>query len=372
MFRRWLSSGHPVGCDVGKRHIRMAQVHAWRVGVVRVSAVSRGIPADCADDPERRRATLPRLIREMFCAGDFRGREVVSVLPPESLWYRTMRLAPMPESELATAAHWVAARELGAHAESFKSAALRLGGVREAGSQKVEVATVGADLKTLDEHAGIFIEAGMNPVAIDSAACAAARLLTDSAADGSAHPAGAEPLLILDVGHQVTTLTVACCGEVKFLRVFRGGVARVVELLAHRLGIMPAQAQAICDGENAGEGAGGSTSEPSPTREATEEAWGMLAREMARDVSLSLHHYCESLAGAAPTTATTIGPHAPPEQFLGVLGDATGLEFRPPSAHLSPRWAQALNTAPEQLGTWVVACGLSTYHETAAGKGKAS
>jgi Tfp pilus assembly PilM family ATPase len=375
MFGRWLSSSQPIGCDLGKRHIRMAQVHAWRSGAVRVTAESRAIPADCVEDPERRRAALPRLLRDMLRASDFRGRDVVSVLPSETLWYRTMRLAPMPDGELATAAHWVAAKELGTHADSFKSAAFRLGAVKESGAQKMEVAAIGADLRTLDEHAEMFVQAGMTPLAIDAASCAAARLLTDDN-EAVLNPAGCDPLLILDVGHQATTLAIACRGTVKFLRGFRGGAARVVELLAQRLGITLTQAQAICDADATAAAAGAAPSEgaadEAPAREAADDAWRMFARELARDISLSLHHYCDSLGGAPPPSATTVGPCAAPEDFRAALGEATGLEFRQPAALLSPRWAQALNSSPEQLGTWVVACGLSTYCEVAMVKGKAS
>jgi Tfp pilus assembly PilM family ATPase len=354
----------------------MAQLHAWRGGAVRVSAVSRGIPLECVDDPERRQATLPRLLREMHRAGDFRGREVVSVLPSESLWYRTMRLAPMPDGELSTAAHWVAAKELGAQADSFKSAAFRLGGVKEGGSQKVEVATVGADLKTLDRHAELFVEAGMTPLAIDAASCAATRLLTDDGPELAADSSASDPLLILDVGHQATTLAVACRGAVKFVRGFRGGAGRVAELLAQRLGVTISQAQAICDAESSAQaqpaGPGAESGEPSPGREAAEDAWRMFARELARDVSLSLHHYCDALGGAAPASATTIGPCTAPQEFLAAIGEATGVEFRPVSALLPQGWARALGTTDEQLGGWIVACGLSTWREAAAAKGKAS
>jgi Tfp pilus assembly PilM family ATPase len=355
----------------------MAQVHAWREGAVRVSAVSKAVPADCVDDAERRRHALPRLLREMFRAGDFRGREVVSVLPSESLWYRTMRLAPMPEGELSTAAHWVAAKELGAQADGFKSAAFRLGGVKEGGNQKIEVAAIGADLKTLDEHAELFVEAGMTPLAIDAASCAAARLLTDNGSSPGVSSNGGDPLLILEVGHQATSLSIGWRGEVKFLRGLRGGAGRVAELLAQRLGVTLTQAQAICDSETSAPGASAAApasveQAESPSNEAAEDAWRMLARELARDVSLSLHHYCDALGGSLPPLGTTIGPCTAPEEFSAALGEATGVEFRSASALLAPGWAQALNTAPEQLGAWVVSCGLSTYREALTVKGKAS
>jgi Tfp pilus assembly PilM family ATPase len=314
----------------------------------------------------------------MFRAGDFRGRDVVSVLPAESLWYRTMRLAPMPDGELATAAHWVAAKEMGTHAESFKSAAFRLGGVKESGSQKVEVATIGADLKALDEHAELFVQAGMIPLAIDAASCAAARLLTDGGPEAAAEPGAGEPLLILEVGHQITTLAVARHGEVRFLRGFRGGAGRVAELLAQRLNVTLTQALAIRDSQAPAPAAAlAATAEPpaddaSPGRDAADDAWRMFARELARDVSLSLHHYSDALAGVLPLSGTMIGPRPAPPEFLDALGEATGLEFRPASALLSPRWPQALDTPPEQLGAWVVACGLSTYRDATAVKGKVS
>jgi Tfp pilus assembly PilM family ATPase len=253
MVRRWLSSEAPIGCSLTARHVRLTQVHGWHTARPSVTFQERALPAEAVDDADRRNAALPKLIREMLKSGDFRGRAVVSVLPPDDVWYRSMRLAPMPDGELATAAHWVAAKELGVNAETFKTEALRVGTVREADHEKVEVVAVGANLKALGDHATMLTRAGLVPIAIDAAPCAAARILTGrsgapaaaAAGSGSAGRAADDALLVIDINGRGTTMVVAGDGQVKFLRTVSGGLARVADLLAQRLAVPPRAAQEL-------------------------------------------------------------------------------------------------------------------------------
>jgi len=386
MLRKWLSSEQPIGCSLTGRHVRLAQVSGWHTASPAVTSTECALPAEAVDDAERRNAVLPKLIREMLKSADFRGRAVVSALPPEDVWYRSMRLVPMPDHELATAAHWVAAKELGINAETFKTEALRVGAVREADHEKVEVVAVGANLKALGDHAAALTRAGLVPLAIDAAPCAAARLLaghtggaTGGASSGgnggSARP-GEDGLLVIEINGRGATMVVAGERQVKFLHTAGGGVARVAELLAQRLAVPPRAAQELLS-QPAGDGGDALAASAQRVaghelRDGTSDAWGMFGRELARDVSRSLDHYCELLGGAMPSAAVVIGAAAPDAAFAEAFADLTGIRLRPVSDVLPAAQAAAMRVPAEQLGCWVVAAGLSFYHGKAEAKARAS
>jgi Tfp pilus assembly PilM family ATPase len=377
MLRRWLDSEQPIGCSFTKRHVRLAQVTGWHSGFPKVTCRQQELTAECSENTERRKATLPRIIRDMLKSADFRGRAAVSSLPPDQVWYRNMRLAPMPDHELTTAAHWVAAKELGAGADAFKSQALRIGTVREADLEKVEVVCVGANLKVLEEHAAVLARAGLVPVAIDAAPCAAARLLTGRPAEGGAREE--EALLIIDIGCGGSAVVVAANAEVRFLHNVSGGLARVADLLAQRLGVPAAAARELLASCGGGDG---DAAQPAagPPREISDDAlsegradaWRMFGRELAREVSRSLDHYCELLGGLMPSAGTVIGSAAADPAFAEAFADLTGVPVRQATDVLTAPQLKAIGVPPEQLGGWVVPAGLSFYHGTAAAKGKAS
>lgn len=373
MLRRWLSSEQPIGCGLTARHVRLAQVIGWHSGSPAVTFQERALPAEAVDDAGRRNAALPKLIREMLKSGDFRGRAVVSALPPEDVWYRSMRLAPLRDDELSTAAHWVAAKELGLNAETFKTEAMRIGAVREADHEKAEVVAVGANLKALSDHAAVLTRAGLVPVAIDVAPCAAARMLTGHSGAG-ARPAD-ETLLVIDISGRGTTIVVAGDGQVKFLRAVGGGLARVAELLAQRLAVPPRAAEELLS-QPPGDGGDAQASLPGGVtgqvlRDGTADAWGMFGRELARDVSRSLDHYCELLGGTMPSAAVVIGEAVADEAFAEAFAELTGIGLRPASEVLPPAQAAAMGTAAGELGCRVVPAGLSIFHGGPEARGQA-
>jgi Tfp pilus assembly PilM family ATPase len=363
MLRRWLNSPYPIGCELAKRYVRMVQLLELRNGGVELAVETRAVADGGADDPDRRMAAVTRAIKEIWRAGRFRGRQVVGVLPPEFVWYRTMRLAPMPSQELPSAAHWQAAKELGMNAQVFKSSSIRLGTVRETGTQKIEVATIGAALGVLGNHADAIIEAGLLPVAIDAAPCAAARLLTEESVRG---PGGNEPLMFVDIRAKGSVVAVAAAGEVKFLHTVGGGWSRVLDLLCSRIKLSPAQTQALSDALQAGAAVGAELAAQQEIAaealaEGLADAWGVFGRELAREVSMALNHYCDFLGGAVPGSATMIGEGGAPAELIGALAESSGLEFHPVAEVLGAPWAEALGGGTD-VGSWVVAAGLSLYH----------
>src|SRR5688500_13454069 len=125
----------------------------------------------------------------------------------------------MAESELATAAHLMAAKELSLPPTAIKSALIPLGTVKQQqGGSKSEVVAVVAKLEALHRYAGALLAAGLTPVAIDDAAAAVARCLTLPLP--ASRPSPAAPLLVLDVGADNTTMTVAAGGQVRLLHIF--------------------------------------------------------------------------------------------------------------------------------------------------------
>lgn len=356
MFSRFINRHNPLGCFVGSRGIRLLQVLRAQGDVVEIASQSAPLPTfEDNATPKERSKTLADTVRQLVKSGGFQGRAVISALPSEQLWCRKLRLAPMPDPEVASAAHFLAARELGIGVESFTSETIKLATVRD-GSSKLEVLTIGADSNTLEDHARMLLQAGLEPQALDAAPWAVARTLTGLPSSGES-----DPLLVLDVREKSTDMIIASRGEVLFLHRVEGGTLRIAELLAQRLDVSLTQARRMYDHPDAAPASDERDVQKERLAEASADAARMFGRELTREVSLSLFHFREVLHGGVPEVGVMVGKPAASNEILACVTQLTGIQFRETLDLLGRPWRDALSHRPGGVEEWLVASGLALY-----------
>ncbi|MEO0474755.1 MAG: hypothetical protein AAF085_02120 [Planctomycetota bacterium] len=117
-----------------------------------------------------------RAIATAIRRGKFAGKQAVSALPAELLRYKTLRLPPMPEEDMAQAVAWEAAERFQL-TENQSLQHYRAGTVNQGNEQREEIIMLAAENNAVYDHASAVKNAGLQPTAIDATAAALARVL---------------------------------------------------------------------------------------------------------------------------------------------------------------------------------------------------
>lgn len=379
MWNPWSNSGNPIGCDIGARHVRLAQVQVPASSEPpRILVVEREMPTLPETAPEYP-AAVADVLREMRDAAPFTGSRVVSCLPAGNLYYRTMRLAPMPPEELPFAAHWKAAAELSLKPEAFKSGVLNFGSIREGEKQKIEALVLGATVEQLERHVSLLSGAGLRPMAIDASICAVARCLGSDLCGADA--GSAQRRVVLELRDDTAMLAVTAGSDLAFARPVGAGLGQLDQLLGNLLEMTPDEARALQAAVAAAGAVGDAAPQPSDWKytkltvaraaESIADASRMYGRELAREVALSMHHYASAFAMAAPESGTVICDRAMDTAALEAVTVQSGIDFALFSGGDRPAWAQAATVAGRGgPGLWAAAVGLSLHQPESPAQAK--
>jgi len=382
MLNRWLTRAEPIGCHICGGHVRLAQAQGLSAsGGPRIVVAEQSLPGGADGDGAAYDAAVAGLVREMVGSGGFRGRRVVSCAPPGAARYVTMRLAPMPPAELANAAHWKLASDLGTGTGAFRSAVLNVVEVRDGGKQKTEALVVSAALERLERHVAVFDAAGLEHVAIDDPACAVARCTGIGGAAGGRGRAAAggatgDRRVVLELREEEAILTVVSGADLAFVRPVGPGLSQLDKTLADLLEVTPAEALALharaLDAVRTG-GGGGDDEAARPAnwafavpfaraREAIADASRMYGRELARQVALAMYYYSTTAApAAAPEAGVVVGDRSVDAAVLEAVTVQSGLDLSTFDPGANAAWAAV---AGRDASTWATAVGLSLYeHE---------
>ncbi len=363
MWNNRFNNTETIGCDSSAGFLRLAQVQGLDAGMPRLIVAERELP-QMANDDNVDAGAIGGMLRDMLRAAPFRGARVVSCLPPRSMQYKTMRLAPMPEHELTQAAHWKAAAELGLKPDALKSAVLISGTIREGAKSKTEALVVAAAIAELDRHLAALQGGGLKPVAIDASVCALARCLGNSDLWGADVP---PQRVVLELRQDAAMLAVVGGAELAFARPVGEGLAQLDQMLGDLLEVPPAQAHTLYLAGMAAsptatdeEIAPGFTA--SRVREAIADGSRMYGRELARHVALSMHYYATTFTAAPPEIGTVVSDRAIDAAALEAVTVQSGIDFTVFDAGGTSLGAQLQAELPgAELGAWATAIGLSLY-----------
>jgi Tfp pilus assembly PilM family ATPase len=341
----------PLGCDFGVRTIRTVQQVAGAAPDQGPSVVTGAWEAP-AGDPVPDGPVLRDALRHLAGRGAGRGCGVVLSIPEHLIMLRTLRLAVMPEPELQAATHWKLAGDLGLPAEQFQSQIVTASPITDNGKKKLELVVASARLTDLHAYVDIAVGAGLEPLAIDVAPCALARVLP--------HLAGPGPdpglLVLLQTSHCLLALGTG--GQLQHAVVINGGLQRLWHAVGQRLE-MAAEAAAAIVREIAAAPADPAPAEASGAQAAVRGAASLFARELAREVSLGLQYFEQTLGAPVPDEGIFIAAHPIPREITGTLAAQSGVRLGAPAD------LDVMTPVPLDGATWACAVGLGRYPDPA-------
>lgn len=315
---RFFKQKPPLGCAFGSDGFRIAAGKAdamvLRSGELSVGSLKQAVGA----------ASPGRNPRAIIC------------IPNRHLLFRALRLAPMPDGELASAAHWKISDETGLDPQNSTSQIVTAWGVEEGGKQKTEVLAVVAKNQDLEPYLDIADGAGLTVSAIDLASSAICRSLSRSGGNGDQ--------LLLMLEEEFAGLIIAQGGNVRYMRTLQADLARLGQLRNQLSGESGAPARV---GE-----------------ELEKQVQSIYCRELSREISLAVRYYEETVHAGAPERGVIL----PGSGFAGsaakLLANLTSIGFQ-----LAPTPPEAMGLVPADSSQadcgseWHVPIGLLFYEE---------
>ncbi len=235
----------PIGIDVGSRCIKIVQLLHAPDGPAQVIAQIRRVPPHLQNGDPGRWEGLATIVDQMLATGCFEGRHVASCMPNGLLEYRNIRVTPMPPGELASAVHWQFGNHLKLQSDEFKSQFIDAGQVWEGDASRREIVAMAARLDDLNEHLNLLKKCGLTAVAIDAVPGALGRIIPSGDVQQPSR-------FVLDVGYGSTTLVITHENELRLVRRFDMGIAKIDELAARKLQVNAEEAEQMREGLHGG------------------------------------------------------------------------------------------------------------------------
>lgn len=165
----------PIGLALSGSEVRLAQRLAGGGFALACEPLSK--EADLTGPAYH--AEVSRAVATALRRAGFAGKAVVSALPVDAILYKTLRLPPMPDDELAQAVAWEAADRYQIK-DDQSIQFVRAGGVKQGNEQREEVILLAANKSDIHDHALSVKRAGLMPAAIDATGAALARLFGEA------------------------------------------------------------------------------------------------------------------------------------------------------------------------------------------------
>lgn len=164
-------ASNPVGVAVTAKDVCLAQMTSGGCVFEREPLADEVNVADPNFHTETQRAISTALRRSKFS-----GKQAVSALPAELLRYKTLRMPPMPQEDMAQAVAWEAAERFQL-TDSQSLQHYHAGQVNQGSEKREEIILMAAERNAVYDHAVAVKQAGLQPIAIDATAAALARVL---------------------------------------------------------------------------------------------------------------------------------------------------------------------------------------------------
>jgi type IV pilus assembly protein PilM len=300
----------PIGLDIGHSHLKMVQV-ALREERVRTLAVQM-VPLDrsLAGDNTSRRQALVQTIRQLLAEGGFRGRNVVSAVPVDTMRITSLRLADAEAPDVDRALRTEAAERFGLDPQVDAVNYLLAGSVHQGDEVKNEYILFAVDHEAIRQHIRLLEEAGLTPVGIDAPAGALFRAFERTMRRQEDRD---RTIIFLDVGYRYTIVVFGRADGICFVKHIPLGLSRFDDEIAATLEVSPADAELLRRRLHRDE------SMDAPTRRHLVDALNTVAEQLAGEVSLCLRYYTVTFRGKRVEHALVAGGGAHEPILLDVL-----------------------------------------------------
>jgi len=321
----------PIGLDIGHNSIKMLQLSINEGHISVLEANKLHVDPRINGDGEERRSFVISAIKQMLADGNFRGRNVVSCLPNDRLKITSLRLSEAESGEIEQTLRKEVAQRFGLDPDRDGINYMLAGNVRQGDEVKNELILFAADNETIKSHIGMLEEAQLRPVAIDTVPCALFRSFERSLRrqEDREHTA-----VFVDLGSRFTTVVFGRGGEISFVKQIPIGGEKFNREIAAKLGISITEAETLRGtlrmekSTNVGVGTPGwATGQDSmeqggidaSTRQVMVDAVGVVAEELAREISLCFRYYTVTFRGKRVERAVFAGGEAYENILLNIL-----------------------------------------------------
>jgi type IV pilus assembly protein PilM len=284
---------------------------------MRVFAADRApIKWDSANE-DGPQATIVSAIRLLLARGRFKGRDVISALPPDRLKITSLRLA---EGEMLSTERTLrkeAAHRFGLDPRIDAINYILAGTVRQGDELKNEYILFATDDKTIKSHIALLEEAGLTPRGIDAGPCALFRNFERTMRRQEDRE---RTIIFIDVGHRHTIVVFGRADEICFVKQMAFGAARFAEDIAAKLDISTNEAESLRIKMRNGE------SVDATTRRLVVDSLHATAEQLAAEISLCLRYYTVTFRGKRVERAVMAGGGAHEATLLDVMRHHLAIE----------------------------------------------
>jgi type IV pilus assembly protein PilM len=361
----------PIGLDIGHHSIKMIQLSCkdGKFGVVAAHKIQMDTSPDA--DPQQRREFVVSSVSKMIESGDFRGSNVVTCLPNESIQITSLRLAEASENGIKQALNKEVVQRFGLDPDKDQINYMLAGDVRQGDEIRNELILFAAADESVREHIAMLEEAQLTPVGIDAMPCALFRCferLLRRQEDKE------RSVVIVDIGSRHTTVIFARGPEISFVKQIPLGGESFRLSIAAKLGISPDEAEilrdklgmerdsqaAVLSGDTDANGRKVERLDAS-TRQVMVDAITSVAEDLAKEISLCFRYYTVTFRGKRVEQAIFSGGGAYESILLNVLKRqlAVEIEVAPPLKGFDTAGVCLSSDRRSILSEWAVAVGLS-------------
>ncbi|UCG59920.1 MAG: pilus assembly protein PilM [Phycisphaerales bacterium] len=332
----------PIGLDIGHDSIKMIQLTVSDGRVSVLAARKARIDPSTNGGQEQRRRFAVSTIKQMLAKGGFRGRNVVSSLPNDTLKVTSLRLAEDETGEIERTLSREAAQRFGLDPDKDAVKYMLAGSVRQGDENKNELILFAANDQDIKTHIGMLEEAGLRPVSIDAVPCA---LFRNSERLMRRQEDKERTTIFVDVGGMFTTVVFGRGGEIRFIKQIPAGAHKFDQKIAEKLDIGAKDAEILriklqtervttsqgeleaSDPDSTASNNRTSTGQKSEkedlidaeTRQVMVDAVGSVAEELAKEISLCLRYHTVTFRGKRVERAILTGGGAYEPILLDVL-----------------------------------------------------
>ena len=348
------SKAQPIGLDIGHSMIKMIQLSRQDQTICVEAAEEESLDRTLEPGSDKWCQQVIDVIRSLYQRGGFKGHDVVSCLPGDTLKIKSLRLdsdwAEVTEETTRTEV----ARRFGLDPQRDEIRYMVAGNAYQGEEIKNEVIFFGMEQEQLNRHIKLIERAGLIPVSLDTLPSALFRCFKTTLRRREDQELVS---VFVDLGSQFTTVIIGRGQEIAFVKQIPIAGDELNEQVSTRLGIPIKEAIAVRDRLQ------NSQIKPidAETKRAVIDAMTGSIENLAHEISLCFRYYAVTFRGPRPAEAAFAGGEAYESALMDALRKQLGVEIRvaEPLRGFDLTRANFDRRPNRQMCEWAVVVGLA-------------
>jgi len=232
-----------IGVDLGSGNIKMAQFKGEQNELKLVNFGVLPVPEGAIVEGKiEKPKEIQEIIKELISFHSFLGNRVVANLSGQLVFVKELLMEDLPDAELYEAIRWEIEKFLPFPAEKATFDFQVLARAEDEKSTKLDILVAAAPIDIVQQTVELFRMANLEPIAIEVEPFAVLRLLHYTPEFKLSNDV---LLLIINIGHNYTTINMLNKGMIHFSRILPVGGKKITEAISHSLGKSFEEAEAI-------------------------------------------------------------------------------------------------------------------------------